>query len=284
MTFKHIIADIESLPPLSNTPFVIQQIYSCGSQNIDIIRLVKVIENDATLAANILKMINQPIYGFSRKIASISQAVTLFGTDEIYGLVIKYAIGERLRADTEIYSLDNKRFNDVCQLQNTLMMQWYSRVDIRHAQFMAPLALIMETGKLVLANEVMKSNYSKQFTIGYRNAKNPIVYEHNLLGTTTYYLSALLFEHWKLEPLYVEILKGLDFETNASPKVKSYIDSLDVVRVAVNPKHILTPASIKEACEIVEQMGLDADDFEHVAKRVKEQYGKVLVNRLTKKQ
>jgi HD-like signal output (HDOD) protein len=283
MTFKHIITEIESLPPLSNTPFVIQQIYSCGSQNIDIIRLVKVIENDATLAANILKMINDPVYGFSRRIASISQAVTLFGTDEIYGLVLKYAIGERLRADTEIYGVDNKRFNDVCQLQSSLMMQWYSRVDLRHAQFMAPLALIMESGKLVLANEVMKSNYSKQFSAGYKNTKSPIEYEHNLLGTTTYYLSALLFEHWKFEPLYVEILKGLDFETNASQKVKSYIDSLDAVRVAINPKYILTPDSIKEACEIVQDMGLDADDFEHIAKRVKEQYSKVVVNRLTKK-
>ena len=262
MTFKHIISNIESLPPLSNTPFVIQQIYSCGSQNIDIIRLVKVIEDDAALAANILKMINAPIYGFSRKIASIAQAVTLFGTDEIYGLVLKYAVDKELKADTEIYGVDNRRFNDICQLQSTLMMQWYSRVDLRHAQFMSPLALIMETGKLVLANEVLKSHYAKKFEIGYRNAKNVIEYEYRLLGTTTYYLSALLFEHWMLEPLYVEILKGLDFETNVSPKVKSYIDSLDAVRVAVNPRNVLTKESIKEACEIVEDMGLDADDFE----------------------
>ncbi len=283
MAFKNIITNLESLPPLSNTPFVIQQIYSHGSQNIDIIRLVKVIENDAVLAANILKMINAPIYGFSRKIASISQAVTLFGTDMIYGLVLKYAIGEQLRADTEIYGVDNKKFNDVCQLQSTLMMQWYSRVDLRHAQIMTPLALIMESGKLVLANEVMKSNYIKKFTIGYKNAKNVTEYEHNLLGTTTYYLSALLFEHWKFEPLYVEILKGLDFETNASPKVRTYIDSLDAVRVAVNVKNILTTNSIKEACEIVEDMGLDVDDFRHIASRVKEQYNKVLINRMIQK-
>ncbi len=283
MTFKNIITDLESLPPLSNTPFVIQQIYSCGSQNIDIIRLVKVIENDAVLAANILKMINAPIYGFSRKIASISQAVTLFGTDMIYGLVLKYAIGELLRADTEIYGVDNKRFNDVCQLQSTLMMQWYSMVDLRHAQIMTPLALIMESGKLVLANEVMKSSYIKKFTIGYKNAKNSTEYEHKLLGTTTYYLSALLFEHWKFEPLYVEILKGLDFETEVSPKVKSYIDSLDVIRVAINVKNVLTVDSIKDACDIVEEIGLDVNDFKRIALRVKEQYNKILINRMIQK-
>src|SRR3990167_3340217 len=201
----------------------------------------------------------------------------------VYGLVLKYAIGELLRADTEIYGLDNKRFNDVCQLQSTLMMQWYSRVDLRHAQIMTSLALIMESGKLVLANEVMKSSYIKKFTIGYKNAKNITEYEHNLLGTTTYYLSALLFEHWKFEKLYVEILKDLDFETEVSPKVKSYIDSIDVIRVAINVKNILTADSIKDACDIVEEIGLDVNDFKRIALRVKEQYNKVLINRLIQK-
>jgi len=276
MTFNNIITDLDSLPPLSNTASVIQQIYSHGAKNIDIIKLVRAIEDDAVLAANILRMINAPIFGFSKKIASIAQAVTLFGTDEIYALVLQYALQEQLKADTEIYGVDNKKFNDISQLQSTLMMQWYSRVDLRHAQFMAPLALIMESGKLVLSNEVMKSNYVKEFTLGYKNSKDVTEYEHSLFGTTTYYLSGLLFEHWNLEPLYVEILKGLDFEVDTSPKVESYIDSLDAVRTAVNIKSILTYDSINQACEIVEDMGLDSDDFVHVAKRVKEKYSKII--------
>ena len=144
MNFKNIVADLKSLPPLSNIAFEIQEIYSKGAKNLDIIKLVRVIEEDAVLTANILRMINAPIYGFSRKIASISQAVTLFGTDEIYGLVLKYAIQERIKADTKIYGIDSSKFNDVCHLQSTLMMQWYSKIDLRHAQFMSPLALIME--------------------------------------------------------------------------------------------------------------------------------------------
>ncbi|MCW8954092.1 MAG: hypothetical protein OQK48_04050 [Sulfurimonas sp.] len=163
------------------------------------------------------------------------------------------------------------------------MLQWYSKIDIRHAQFLAPLALIMESGKLVLANEVMKSNYIKKFTLGYKNTKYVSEFEHSLLGTTTYYLSGLLFEYWKLEPLYVEILKGLDFEDNYSPKIASFIDSLDVVRTAVNPKNALTKDSIKEAAELVEDIGLEPEHFVKVASRVREQYNKILINRMRKK-
>ncbi len=283
MTFKNLITNLKSLPPLSNTPYIIQQIYSVGDKNIDIIKLVKAIEDDAVLAANILKMINAPIYGFSRKISSISQAVTLFGTDEIYGLVLRYSIEEQLKADTTIYGVDSKIFNDVCTLQSSLMLQWYSKIDIRHAQVMAPLALIMESGKLVLSHEVMKSNYIKEFTLGYKKAKNIEQFEHDILGTTTYYLSGILFEYWKLEPLYVEILKGLDFELEVSPKVESYIDSIDVVRTAVNLKDVLTRDSIEEAASIVDDIGLDSYHFIKVARRVREQYNKVLINRMRKK-
>jgi len=149
---------------------------------------------------------------------------------------------------------------------------------------MSSLALIMESGKLILANEVMKSKHIKKFTLGYKKAENIAEYEYSLLGTTTYYLSGLLFEYWNLEPLFVEILKGLDFEIDCSEKVQSYIDSIDAVRVAVNVRDVLTKDSIYEACGIVEDMGLDPEHFEKIANRVKEQYNRVRIKRMRKKQ
>jgi len=122
----------------------------------------------------------------------------------------------------------------------------------------------------------------KQFTNGYKKAKNLEYFEHALLGTTTYYLSGVLFEHWKLEPIYVEILKGLDFEVQTSEKIVSYIDSIDAVRTAVNLKSIFTHDSIYEACGIVEDMGLDPEYFTKVARRVREQYNKILIKRMRK--
>lgn len=282
MTFKDIVSAIESMPPLLSTSFVIRQIYDLGTDNIDIIKLVKVLEEDTELSASIIKTINSPIYGVSSRISSIAQAVTLLGTDEIYGLVIKYTIENQLKGDIDIYGVDGRRFNDICQLQNALMMQWYSRVDLKHAQFMAPLALIMESGKLILSVEVAKSGYSKKFELGYRNAKDLARFEYDLIGTTSYYLSALMLEHWKFDSTYIEILKGLDFEVQTSQKVKSYIDSLDTVRTAINPRHILTNDSINDACCIVEDMGLDADDFEYVAKRIKDRYNHILLQRMRK--
>ncbi|WP_455755972.1 HDOD domain-containing protein [Sulfurimonas sp.] len=272
MDFSLIIERIESLPPLSNATVFVQQLYLNGAENVDIVKLVRIIESDALLTANILKMINAPMYGFSRKIASVSQAVTLFGTELIYGLVMSYSIIEVLKADTTAYGLTSTEFNEMCLMQSALMMQWYSNIDVRHAQFLAPLALIMEAGKLILANEIEESDYSTEFKKGLKKCSVIEEYEYSLVGTTSYFLSALLFEHWNLEPLYVDMLKGLDFEGKPGFKMEYYIDTLHAVRTAINVKEMLTKDSIENACLVVEDMDLDTDHFRHIAQRIKKNY------------
>jgi HD-like signal output (HDOD) protein len=274
MDFKAIVADINELPPLSDIARVVHDLYEDGSHNVNILKLVKVIESDAALSANILHMINAPYYGFSKKIASVAQAVTLFGTDLIYGLVLNYAVHATIKANLRPYGISNEKFNAICHMQSALISQWYSKIDLRHAQFLTPLALIMEAGKLVVSREVVKEGRIKEFAEGIKNAEDTTSYEHELFGSSSYYVSGLLFEHWNMEPLYVDILKGLDYEHNSTQQMDSYITSLDIVRTAVNPKEVFTQKSLKEACELIEERGFLADDFLTVAKRIKEKYEK----------
>jgi len=275
MNYESLVKTIDSLPPLSDSAILIQKLYAEGAENVDIIKLVRIIESDALLTANILKMINAPIYGFSTKIASVAQAVALFGTHTVYGLVINYAMNQKIKAKTQAYNLSPSKFNDMCHIQSHLMMQWYSKIDLRHAQFLAPLALIMESGKLVLATEIASSAYTVEFKQGLKDCKAIEKYEYDLVGTTSYHLSGLLFEHWNLEPLYVKMLKNLDIEDESiTGKMEYYIDTLDVIRTAVNVKEFLTDESIKKASNIVRNLDLDHVHFENIAHRVKNAYNK----------
>jgi len=276
MTFNHIIKNIDSLPPLSNAAHVVQQLYTSGLESINIARLVKVIESDAMLAANILKMINSPYYGLSRRVATIAQSVTLLGASRIYMLVINYAINEKLKADPSIYGFENTQFNELCHLQSSLMFEWYSTINVQVAKFLSSLALIMESGKLILAKEVIASDYAGEFRKGFNECESIQEYEKSIIGTTSYYLTALLFEHWSLEPAYVKLLKSLDFQENeelAMNKVKqAYMNALDVVRVSINVKDILSDTSIQKASSIVAGMGHDPKVFQYIAFKLRESY------------
>lgn len=272
MNFRSIVNNIEALAPLSDITQILRGLYENGAQNVNIVKLVKAIETDAALTVNILKMINSPLYGFSKQINSISQAVTLFGTQTVYGLVVRYSIESLIIANLRPYGLSNSKFNDICHMQSALMDQWYSKVNLEDAQFLAPLALIMESGKLVVAQEVVHSGNIKEFISGLKKASNISEYENAIFGTSSYYVSGLLFEHWHLDILYVDTLKGLDFEHDGASKLDNYIDALDVVRTAVNVTDIFTEESIDEAAEIVLDMGLDVGDFKAICIELKEIY------------
>ena len=140
-------------------------------------RLVRVIESDAMLTINILKMINAPYFELKNSVVSISQAVTLLGAGTIHKLVIFYAICERIIADTSIYGFTNAQFNDLCQLQSELMLQWYSKVNLEEAKYLAPLALMMESGKLILAQEIIKDENCGEFRKGFNECENIQEYE-----------------------------------------------------------------------------------------------------------
>ena len=272
MNFRSIVRNVESLPPLSDTTLIVRDLYLHGAEEVDISKLIRAIEEDVLLTANILKMINSPFYGFSKQISSVAQAVTLFGTHIVYGLVVRFSIESTIIANLRPYGVSNTTFNNICHMQSALMNQWYSKIDLKHAQILSPLALIMESGKLVVSQEVAQDTSIKEFSKGIKEASFVSEYENEIFGTSSYYVSGLLFEHWNLDTLYVDMLKGLDFEHDAGSKLGYYIDTLDVVRTAVNVKELLTKESISAAAEIVEDMKLDANHFINVATKLKSIY------------
>ncbi|WP_324170609.1 HDOD domain-containing protein [Sulfurimonas sp.] len=276
MTFEKIINHIDSLPPLSNAAHIVQSLYAGGIEHINISKLVRVIESDAMLSINILKMINSPYYGMSKQISSISQAVSLLGVQQIYMLVVHYAISQKLKADPSIYGFTNAQFNDVCQLQGRLMFKWCSKINLKDAQFLTPLALMMESGKLILAQEIVRSDYSGEFRKGFNECEDIQEYEKSLITRTSYELTAMLFSHWNLESKYVEILNLIDATQDElkeiDAKIIAYIEKIKVVRKCINLKEILTDNSIKESMKLVQALGLDANYFKEVTLELRKSY------------
>jgi HD-like signal output (HDOD) protein len=281
MTYEDLVKNIDEMPALSKVAMVIQGLYANGAHSVDVRKLIRMIEADIMLTANILKTINSPYYGFRSRISSISQAVTLLGTQQIYSLVIHYAISQHLTADTTIYGFNNAQFNEMCILQSSLTMQWYAKIDLRDTHILTSLALIMESGKIIISKELMESDYREEYRKGFLACENIPKFEQEFLSTTSYYLSALLFEHWNLTPVYSVVLKNLDrdeseYDEEVDAIMVQYIKAIDVIRTAINLKEVLTDESIQKASLKVTEMGLDSEGFETVANRMRKKYEETL--------
>jgi HD-like signal output (HDOD) protein len=60
-----MIDEIKSLPALPSSVTKIQEL--CGERDVNISKLIEVIEKDPMLSANILKSVNSPLYGMSKE-------------------------------------------------------------------------------------------------------------------------------------------------------------------------------------------------------------------------
>jgi len=265
-SFESLVKSINQLPTLPESVQKIQTLYAQGNPDTKI--LVKLIESDPVLTADVLSKINAPCYSFSRQVVSIMQAVTLVGVAVIRGFVLASAMNSSFKIDMSAYNISNETFSDICNLQSVLMFQWYMSVDIEHVRFLAPVAFLMEMGKVLIATEVNHSEYLETFQDEIKDKSKLNKTEVLFTDMTSAEVASLLFEHWCFDESFTITMKYLDNAAEAPYDVKPYINALNVVREAVNVHNQLTDESIELAASLVEELGLNRERFIKTAKRL----------------
>ncbi|WP_232086790.1 HDOD domain-containing protein [Helicobacter winghamensis] len=113
---EHLIrANIELLPPLPQTITDLQCV--CRDENTTIKQVSNIIEKDPFLTADLIKYANSPLYGYTRKIHSVFQAVSMFGISTAKGLAIASAVKSSLEIDLSPYRLTTKQFTETANLK-----------------------------------------------------------------------------------------------------------------------------------------------------------------------
>ena len=104
MNIETIISKIDQLTPIPQVATKIMtmtQDPECGLTDIS-----KAVMYDATITANILRIVNSAAYGISRKIESIQEAVTLLGLKELVQMVFMSVASGNLKRACNGYDLE----------------------------------------------------------------------------------------------------------------------------------------------------------------------------------
>jgi HD-like signal output (HDOD) protein len=267
-----IVKKIKALPPLDDTIMKIQKI--CTDKNSSLNELVKVVEGDPMLTANILKSSNSPLYGFSREIKNISHAISLFGMATIRGFALSSAIKQNIKIDLSPYGISNSSFLEISVAQSALMFNWYSKVDRSMLDILVPAAFMMEVGKIVIAHEIMeqeKSDEFKQKLSLAKNMQNVSDIESEIVGFSNEEITAKIFEQWNLETELVEAIRYSNLPENTPEHIKAYSSALLVIKSSINIFGILDDNQISNALEVLSNFDLDQDSFLQAIQKVKQQ-------------
>ena len=255
---EDIVERIKSLPPLPKSFAEVNSV--CSNPNSAISDLAKVIESDPMLVANLLKVANSPLYSFQREIKSVLQAISLFGMSTTRSLITSISVKKLLNVDMEPYGITPEEFVHISSLQSAIIMKWYKKIDASKVDKLFLAALLQETGKILIADEVVRNDEVYQFRSEIQTAYNISAVEKMYVGTTTAEVTSKIFEHWGFDKEIVNMIRFSDNYDKAE-ELREYSLALKIVKTAVPINLSLGERSVNAALLILEKEDMDKQLF-----------------------
>jgi HD-like signal output (HDOD) protein len=246
--------EIKSLPPLPASIVRIQQL--CMEKEVNISALTRVIESDPMLSANILKSVNSPLYGMSKGIGSIRQAVMLFGVAMIRGFAAANAIKKAIPIDLQPYGITIDILTETSECQMLLLTEWITRVDKQLLPLLTSGVFLMELGKLIASRKLVMIGNQESFLAELLLGKSIIEVEKSFLGMNSYEIAAMMFAHWNFDPELIEMLSNVNAK---SATLEGKI--LYVIQEAINIRESLSEESATKALSALKSFGLEPEPF-----------------------
>jgi HD-like signal output (HDOD) protein len=249
---EHILKEIKALPPLPKSVMEIQRI--TNDPNSSIADLVKVVKEDPMLTANLLKAANSPLYGFTRQIKNVDQAVSLFGMATVKGFAISFAIKNKLKFDLSAYGKNEDEFHEVSSKRNAIALLWYKK-NRKYLDILATDSFLIDIGAVVISIVLNKLGKAEEFRAKL-NENNREEIEKEFIGMTTAEVNAKVFEHWGFSEDLIESMKNVD---NPQGEYEKESASLLTLKTLVSLLSGYNEENEKKALEIAKKYDLDID-------------------------
>jgi len=266
-----LVDSIKTLPALPKTIVEMQQV--CANPDAAIHDLVKVVDKDPMIVANLLKAANSPLYCFGKEIKNVSQAVSLFGMSMTRSIAIGNSVRKLLNVDMEPYGVSSEKFADISNQQAILMHNWYSKIDRKKMEDLFLASFLQETGKIIIASDIITEDLLYNFKSEIETTNNIPQVEFSYVEETTATVTAAIFEHWKFDETFVEMIHFADTYTKAPEEIKEYSTALNIVKTIVPINAPFSDQSITFGLRKAADAGYDHEMLADVVDNVMDQLG-----------
>jgi HD-like signal output (HDOD) protein/GGDEF domain-containing protein len=178
---------------------------------VDVRALKECLENDPALTTKILRVVNSALFGLSREVTDLNQALALLGTKPLKMLVLGFSLPRNLFAALEADVLSRYWRHTLTKAvvgRELAQRYWHTPGD---EAFIA--GLLQEIGELVLVQDLGEP-YVKFVHRVYQDGGDLLEMELATLGFDHAVLSARLLDSWGLPESIVQAV-GMPHEANA---------------------------------------------------------------------
>lgn len=265
---EEILKKIKQLPPLPESALQIEAVYQDPDSSFN--DMVVILEKDPLLTADILKAANSPLYGFSREINAISQAVGLFGMGTVRGFALASIVKKSFTLDLSPYDINNDMFSALSKKQHALVTSWCIRRENKYLGILSPAAFLVEIGKVLIAQQIIADGKVDEFKAAIQELGNIEEAERKIVGVDTPEVSSTIFAQWKFEEGLVDVI-GNCMNPNEAANEEDIRPAaiLNAVRLAVPTNGLVTDESIEAAKAVIAEYDLNLEAFETAIENIK---------------
>ncbi len=193
------IKEVEAIPTSATNAIALLQ-----AKEVDINKVIKAIEIDISITANLLKLVNSSAFAADRKISSVQEAVVRIGAKNLMQMLIGSSVTKALNVEIKGYDLPPGEL-----WKSSIVTAIYSDVIKEELSINLPAwtftaGLLRDVGKIVLGSFIDYVNPDDIIAHAKKNEISFVEAEKEILGIDHAEVGALLLRQWKL-PQQLEI-------------------------------------------------------------------------------
>ena len=218
------VGSVKDLPVLPRTFMALRE--KLADPNASVKEVVKLVEQDISISAKILQLVNSALFGLPREISTMNTAVSYLGIDMLHNLVLS---AEVFRVFENAAKLPGFSFEEVHE-HSQLTAKIASHIPVPAAVHSAAMVagLLHDVGKLVLATRSPK-HFARALQ-GAAEEKRPLfAVEQDLMGVSHAEVGAYLLGIWGLP---CPVVEAVAHHHHPERVPQETLDAVAVVHVA----------------------------------------------------
>jgi len=263
----HILAEIDSLPPLPQTVIHIEEYKNKEDKSPK--ELAEIIGKDPLILSTLLKVSNSAMFGFKKRIETSQMAVSLLGVNFTISLALGSAIKNLVETSLEPYGADSEKFLETASQAIIMASKLANEIDPELRDRLLLPTFLLETGKFIISRVIKERNQVDAFYADVKESTNIAEIEKKYIGVSTSIITAAMFEKWGLSQTLIDDIKYVDEPSH--PDNKSLLIS-QIIHIANKICNIVQPfkeEAIQDALKYARDNSLKSSELEDIINDMK---------------
>jgi putative nucleotidyltransferase with HDIG domain len=225
---EEILESVRSVPALSPGASHLLEVIGTGVYEVP--DIVKVIEADSAMTANVLKVVNSAAMGLRREITSVHQAVAFLGDTKIIGIALTSTGGETFNAELRGYAGNRGDLGRHCLWVAIAARELARHTDGKVDKGVAFTAgLLHDIGKAVISDFMVELAPRIVARASDDAFGDHLEAERQVMGTDHCEVGCRLARHWMMPEA---LIQGIEFHHRPSEAPEEFKPMAYVIHLA----------------------------------------------------